>query len=183
MNYAEIKYCDIANGAGVRTTLFVSGCRHACPGCFNAVAWDFSAGKPFTAEVEDQIIESLSPAYISGLTLLGGEPMEPENQAALAPFLERVRAAYPAKSIWLYSGFTWEELHTPSSRGCTGHTERILSAIDVLVDGRFVEALKDISLRFKGSSNQRIIDVAASRSTGEVKLWQDDPVFSTHSWK
>ena len=182
MNYAEIKYCDIANGIGVRTTLFVSGCRHHCEGCFNPVQWDFAAGEPFTTEVEDQILESLEPVYVTGLTLLGGEPMEQENQAGLLPFLRRVKERFPEKGIWLYSGFTWEQLTQGPSRAYGELVPQILDLLDVLVDGPFVLDKKDISLRFRGSSNQRLIDVPASLAAGEVVLWQDEPVFASHSW-
>ena len=182
MNYAEIKYCDIANGVGVRTTLFVSGCRHACPGCFNAEAWDFAAGEPFTSDVENKILESLKTPYVSGLSVLGGEPLEPENQEALAPFLERVRKDDPNTSVWLWSGFTWEELMRHDSRANTLHLKRILSCLDVLVDGPFVESQKDAMLRFRGSANQRLIDVAASLKKGEPIPWEDQRIFSTHSW-
>ena len=182
MNIAEVKYCDIANGSGVRTTLFVSGCRHACPGCFNEVAWSFAAGRPFTPELEDEILASLEPAYIAGISVLGGEPMEPENQLGLVDFLERVRERFPDKSIWAYTGFTWEDLHDPASRACTEVTARILSVLDVLVDGPFVEELHDLRLRFRGSSNQRLIDVPASLAAGAPILWADDPAFATHSW-
>ena len=182
MNYAEIKYCDIANGVGVRTTLFVSGCRHHCEGCFNPVQWDFEAGEPFTPEVEDQILQSLEPAYITGLTLLGGEPMEQENQEALLPFLRRVRERFPNKSIWMYSGFTWEQLTQGPSRAFSERVPQILSMLDVLVDGPFVLPKKDISLRFRGSSNQRLIDVPASLAAGEVVPWEDEPIFASHSW-
>lgn len=182
MNYAEIKYCDIANGVGVRTTLFVSGCRHACPGCFNAQAWDFLAGSPFTPAVEDEIISSLETSYVNGLSILGGEPLEPENQEALAPFLERVRAREPKTSVWLWTGFTWEQLMDNSCRAHTKQLDRILSVLDVMVDGPFVEAQKDITLRFRGSANQRIIDVGASLRANEVVPWQDQKIFSTHSW-
>lgn len=181
MNYAEIKYCDIANGTGVRTSLFVSGCRHRCPYCFNEVAWDFSFGKPFSPSIEDALISSLEPAYISGLTVLGGEPLEPENQDALAPFLERVHDSYPHKDIWLYTGFSWEELTEGTGRARTRHITKILSLLDVMVDGRFIQAEKDITLRFRGSANQRIIDVPSSLKAGEVVLWKDDPLFATHA--
>ncbi len=180
MNYANIKYCDIANGVGVRTTLFVSGCRLHCPFCFNEEAWDFEAGEPFTREVEDRIIGSLRPAYVDGLTILGGEPMEPENQAGLVDFLERVRAEVPDKSIWLFSGHTWKQI-TEGAWHLDGLTDRILATLDVLVDGPFVQELYDISLRFHGSSNQRLIDVPVTLAKGEVALWSDDPVFSTHT--
>ncbi len=182
MNYAEIKECDIANGAGVRTSLFVSGCRHGCPGCFNEVAWSFAAGKPFTREVEDHIIDSLRTPYVDGLSLLGGEPLEPENQAVLAPFVERVRAEVPSKDIWLWTGFTWEDLMGGECRACTADLDRILSCLHVLVDGPFVEEQKDITLRFRGSANQRIIDVASSREAGTIVGWQDGPLFARNSW-
>jgi len=182
MNYAEIKYCDIANGVGVRTVLFVSGCRNGCEGCFNPLQWDFKAGEPFTSEVEDKILESLEPAYIAGLTLLGGEPMEPENQAGLLPFLNRVRERFPHKSIWLYTGFTWEALVEGPSRGHTEMIPELLGLLNVLVDGPFVLEQKDISLRFRGSSNQRLIDVPKSLAAGEVIWWEDEPVFASHSW-
>ncbi len=187
MNYAEIKYCDIANGAGVRTTLFVSGCRLHCPHCFNEVAWDFSAGQPFTREVEDKILESLGPAYVAGLSVLGGEPMEPENQEGLVGFLERVRDRYPregagAKTIWMYSGHTFEQLAPGGAWNLGEVTDRILDCLDVLVDGPFVQDEYDITLRFRGSANQRIIDVPATlESAGGVVPWQDDPAFTTHA--
>ena len=146
MNYGKIIQNDIANGPGVRVSLFVSGCRNHCPGCFNPAAWDFGYGAPFTTETEDRIIAALRPSWIQGLSILGGEPMEPENQEALIPFLERVRAELPDKDIWVYSGYTFETLSG----------SRILSLADVLVDGPFIEAEKDISLSFRGSRNQRI---------------------------
>jgi len=173
MNYGEIKNCDIANGEGVRVTLFVSGCTNRCPGCFQPQTWDFSYGQPFTAETEEKLLEMLAPAYINGLTLLGGDPFEPQNQRALLPFLRRVRERYPQKNIWAFSGFTWEELHTEGSHPRCEVTDEMLSYIDVLVDGRFVEELKDIRLRFRGSSNQRIIDVNRTREVGEIFLWDN----------
>ena len=182
MNYAEIKTFDIANGVGVRTSLFVSGCRHRCQGCFNSEAWDFKAGEPFTHETEDEILRSLEPNYVNGLSVLGGEPMEPENQAALAPFLERVRARYPNKTIWMWTGFTWEELTQQITRADTDVKWRVLNCLDVLVDGRFVEAQKDITLRFRGSANQRIIDVQRSIDENRVVEWQDVALYSTHGW-
>lgn len=158
MNYATIKNCDIANGEGVRVSLFVSGCTHRCKGCFNSEAWDFGYGEPFTKEVEDEIIEMLSPDYIRGLSLLGGEPFEVCNQAVLVTFLERVKKTYPQKDIWCYTGYTLEsDLQNVSSKVRTEYTDKMLSFIDVLVDGEFIEELKDISLAFRGSSNQRII--------------------------
>lgn len=182
MNYAEIKKCDIANGVGVRTSLFVSGCRHCCLGCFNAVAWDFAAGEPFAPEVEERVIDSLRVPYVDGLSLLGGEPLEPENQTVLAPFLERVREELPGKDIWLWTGFTWEELAQASCRAHTPNLARILSCLHVLVDGPFVEAQKDITLRFRGSANQRLIDVPASLVEGTVVPWSDESIFAKRSW-
>ena len=181
MNYSTIKFFDIANGEGVRTTLFVSGCRRGCPGCFNSEAWDFSAGKPFTREVEDEIIESLNASYIDGLTLLGGEPMEPENQIGLLPFLQRVRSRFPEKSIWCYTGELYENLLDSRSQYSCKETQEILSLVDILVDGPFEQDKHDITLRFKGSSNQRIIDLAKTRAEGELRLWEDDPTYATHS--
>lgn len=171
MNYGEIKNCDIANGIGVRVTLFVSGCTNRCEGCFQKQTWDFNYGKPFTRETEDKIIGMLAPGYINGLTLLGGEPFEPSNQRALLPFLKRVRETYPSKTIWAFSGCTYEELLDPSSSHHSEVTEEIFGLIDVLVDGRFIEAQKDISLVFRGSRNQRIIDVHATRKSGKIVLW------------
>lgn len=171
MNYAKINKCDIANGNGVRVTLFVSGCTHQCPGCFNREAWDFNYGEEFTEEIENEILEALAPDYIDGLTLLGGEPMEPKNQRVLVPFLKRVRKKYPKKSIWCFSGYTLDEELLKESRARCEVTDEMLSMIDVLVDGEFVEALKDISLRFRGSSNQRLIDLKPTLSSGKIVLW------------
>lgn len=183
MNYSEIKYCDIANGAGVRTTLFVSGCRHHCLGCFNPGTWVFEAGEPFTDEIADRLIESLEPDYIDGLTLLGGEPFEPENQPALLALLKRLREERAHKNVWAYSGFTWEQLVEGPSRAHTDDVLAMLSLIDVLVDGPFVLEQKDITLRFRGSANQRIIDVPRSLEAGHPMLWEDDPLFTTHTWE
>ena len=242
MNYAEIKYSDIANGEGVRTSLFVSGCRRGCPGCFNSGAWSFTAGEPFTQAVEDKIIASLDHPFCDGLTVLGGEPMEPENQRGLVDFLERVRERFPradavlpgedglastsaafgdeasasaapgegkaltvsgasgipaasgtsgapAKTIWCFTGDTLDEL-MPGGRHHTEVTDRLLACVDILVDGPWVEALHDITLRFRGSSNQRIIDLNATRTeaakqgcllSDAVVLWQDESVYATHS--
>ena len=180
VNYATIKYCDIANGTGVRTSLFVSGCRRHCPECFNAVAWDFGYGLPFDKAVRNEILGSLAPDYIDGLSLLGGEPFEPENQRALVPFLHEVRVLYPHKTIWCYTGNVYEtELLQPSHARCEV-TDEMLSLIDVLVDGEFIPAQHDISLRFRGSGNQRIIDLNATRAAGHTVLWQDDPLFADH---
>lgn len=171
MNYCNVKNCDIANGVGVRVSLFVSGCRNRCKNCFQPETWDFNYGKPFDAQTEEKLIKMLAPSYINGLTVLGGEPMEPENQRALLPFLKKVKAAYPQKTIWLYTGFTIEELRSPDCRAHTEYTEEILKLLTVLVDGRFVEEKKNISLRFRGSENQRLIDVAATLAAGSVTLW------------
>ncbi len=171
MNYADIKYCDVANGKGVRVSLFVSGCTHHCKGCFNEETWNFHYGKPFTEETEKQVLDYLDKSYIAGLSLLGGEPFEPENQRALLPFLKRLRQALPEKNVWAYSGFTYEDLLREGSHPHCEVTEELLSMVDVLVDGRFVEELKDISLRFRGSSNQRLIDLNATRQTGSVRLF------------
>ena len=172
MYYGEIKKFDIANGYGVRTTLFVSGCTNRCPGCFQPQTWDFEFGKPFTKIEEDDIIESLRPYYVNGLTLLGGEPFEPENQRALVPFMRRVKEQFPDKNIWCFTGFTLDgELLRDGSHPRCEVTDEMLSMIDVLVDGRFVLDLKDISLRFRGSSNQRLIDLKATLSAGEIIPW------------
>lgn len=170
MNYAKINKNDIANGIGIRVTLFVSGCTHYCKGCFNKEAWDFDFGQLFDEGVQNELLEALSPSYISGLTLLGGEPMEPQNQRCLVEFLEKVKKIYPQKTIWCYSGYTFEEL-TGESRARCEVTDEILSLVDILVDGEFQEELKDISLRFRGSSNQRIIDMNKTRKSGEIVLW------------
>ena len=174
MYYGAIKKCDIANGEGVRTVLFVSGCTNHCEECFQPQTWNFSYGKPFTPAVEEEIIESLKPYYINGLTLLGGEPFEPVNQRALVPFLHRVRQACPDKTIWCFSGFTLDgELWKDGSYPRCEVTDEMLSLIDVLVDGRYVKSLKDISLRFRGSSNQRIIDMKKTLAEGKIVLWND----------
>lgn len=173
MYYGEIKNCDIANGEGVRVTLFVSGCTNHCKNCFQPQTWDFTYGQPFTAETEEKLLDMLSPNYINGLTLLGGEPFEPENQQALVPFLHRVREQYPEKTIWGFTGFTLDQLLEEGSHPRCGVTDEMLSLLDVLVDGRFVEELKDITLRFRGSSNQRLIDLKASRAAGELCFLPD----------
>ena len=157
MNYANIKYCDIANGPGVRTTLFVSGCRVHCPGCFNEVAWDFCSGEAFDDAVAQRIWDSLEAPWVEGITVLGGEPFEPENQPAITKLLEEIRRTYQDKSIWCYSGYLFDKDMIPGGRIYTPYTDRMLSCIDVLVDGEFVQELKDISLQFRGSSNQRIL--------------------------
>lgn len=168
MYYGEIKNCDIANGAGVRVSLFVSGCRNCCEHCFQPQTWDFNYGKPFTLDTEEMILNMLEPSYIRGLTVLGGEPFEPENQRTLTEFIKKVKNRFPGKSIWAYTGFTLEELRDPDSRGCCEVTQELLGMIDVLVDGRFIEEKKDISLPFRGSSNQRLIDMKKTTETGEI---------------
>ena len=172
MYYGEIKNCDIANGQGVRVTLFVSGCTNRCKGCFQPQTWDFEYGKPFTAETEEYILKLLAPDYINGLTLLGGEPMEPQNQRVLLPFVKKVRETLPGKTVWCYSGFTYEELLTDGSHPRCEVTDEFLSHIDVLVDGKFVEELKDISLRFRGSSNQRLIDLIKTHGPEDIVFWE-----------
>lgn len=170
MNYGQIFLVDCANGPGCRTSLFVSGCTHHCKGCFQPETWDFSYGKPYTQKVEDYILETLQPEYIEGLTLLGGEPMEPANQEALIPLIRRVREL-EKKTIWVYSGYLYEQLADPSCARCrTAVTEEILNSIDILVDGPFIEEKKNISLHFRGSENQRIIDMRRTRSLGRVVL-------------
>lgn len=170
MHYSTIKDCDIANGIGVRITLFVSGCTNHCKNCFQPQTWDFDFGEPFTEETEGKLLELLKPDYINGLTLLGGEPMEPQNQRALVPFLKRVREAYPNKNVWCFTGFTYEVLKTDGSHPRCEVTDEMLSLIDVLVDGRYVDELKDLTLQFRGSSNQRLIDMVKTRENGEVTL-------------
>lgn len=171
MNYGDIYYCDIANGIGCRTSLFVSGCTHHCKGCFNECTWDFNYGKPYTKEVEDTIIESINHTYISGLSILGGEPMEPNNQKEIRKLIERVRTEVPEASIWIYSGYTWEELTDSDNRRChTKDTDIILSNINVLVDGEFILDKKDINLKFRGSTNQRIINVKQSLKQNKIIL-------------
>ena len=171
MNYAEIKKTDIANGEGVRVSLFVSGCRRHCKNCFNKVTWDFSYGKPFTQDVQNELLEALAPDYIAGLTVLGGDPMEPENQRALLPFVRRVREELPQKTIWCYTGYTYRDGAIEEEQANCEVTRQFISLLDVLVDGRFVEELKDIRLVFRGSSNQRVIDIKRSIESGSVVLY------------
>lgn len=173
MYYGEIKNCDIANGEGVRVTLFVSGCTNRCENCFQPQTWAFDYGQPFTEETEDQLLDLLKPDYITGLTLLGGEPFEPENQRRLVQLLRRVRRELPQKTIWSFTGFTYEELLRDGSHPRCEVTDEMLSLLDVLVDGRFVEELKDITLRFRGSSNQRLINLNETRRTGVMSLLPD----------
>ncbi|MBP3369063.1 MAG: anaerobic ribonucleoside-triphosphate reductase activating protein [Clostridia bacterium] len=173
MYYGEIKNCDIANGIGVRVTLFVSGCTNRCKGCFQPETWDFSYGNTYTKETEESLIELLRPSYITGLTLLGGEPFEPSNQRELVKLLRRVKSELPSKNVWAFSGFTLESLLEREPHPRCEVTDEMLSLIDVLVDGKFEEDKKDISLRFRGSSNQRIIDMNATREAGGIILWDE----------
>lgn len=168
MNYAGIKYCDIANGTGCRTVLFVSGCRNACKGCFQPQTWDFGYGEPFDEKVQKEVLDSLAPDYITGITLLGGEPFEPENQKELVPFMRKVVAQYPNKNVWAFTGYIYDKDLLAGGRRHTEDTDELLSMIDVLVDGPFVEELKDITLKFRGSSNQRILDLKETIRTGNI---------------
>ncbi len=170
MNYAAIKNCDIANGPGVRVSLFVSGCTHRCPGCFNEVAWDFNYGEPFTQDTIDTILNMLRPNHIKGLTLLGGEPFEPENQGDIVELLRQIKKELPDKSIWAFSGYLFDK---DILSGRLGDTREYLSYLDVLVDGPFIMEKKNLSLRFRGSENQRLIDIPASLDAGKIVLWQD----------
>ena len=172
MNYGEIKNFDIANGEGVRVSLFVSGCTHHCKNCFNKETWDFNYGKPFTEETEELLLRELEPDYIDGLSLLGGEPFEPQNQAVLLPFLRRVKERYPKKKIWCYTGYLYDRDLLGESRARCEYTDEMLSLIDIMVDGEFVQELYSITLQFRGSSNQRIIDVPKSLQAGEVVPYQ-----------
>lgn len=172
MHYGEIKKRDIANGWGVRVSLFVSGCRNACPNCFNRDTWDFKFGAPFTDSTVEEILEALEPDYINGFTILGGEPMEPENQEELLKLTARIKEEFPNKDIWCFTGFTYEELHSENCRANTEYLQPLLLNIDILVDGRYLEALKNISLQFRGSENQRVIDLNATREQGEIVIWE-----------
>ena len=172
MHYGELKKCDISNGIGVRVTLFVSGCTNHCPDCFQPQTWDFDYGKVFTDETKAVIFAELDKSYVNGLTVLGGEPFEPRNQRELLPLLREVREKYPDKTIWCFTGFRLEdELLREGSYPRCEVTDGMLACIDVLVDGRFVKELKDISLQLRGSRNQRVIDLNRTRETGTVTLW------------
>ena len=173
MNYATIKNCDIANGPGVRISLFVSGCTQRCKGCFNEVAWDFDYGQPFTQETAEEILNMLAPPHIAGITLLGGEPLEPQNQPALLDLLRQIKLKMPEKSIWAFSGYLFEKDILAGRLGPKEITQEFVSYLDVLVDGPFILEKKDLMLRFRGSSNQRLIDVIASLQTGTTVLWND----------
>ena len=173
MYFGTVKKNDIANGEGVRTSLFVSGCRNACPGCFNKETWAFNYGTAFTDAVMEDILESVRPAYVRGLTVLGGEPLEPENQRDLLPLLREFKRRYPDKSVWLYTGNLYEEITgaVGSFYKCLDITAELLSYVDILVDGRYEEEKKSLGLRFRGSSNQRVIDMNKTRKCGAVVIW------------
>ncbi len=173
MNYSEIKNCDIANGPGVRVTIFVSGCTHHCKGCFNEMTWDFQYGKPFTNETVSTIVQYLAPDYITGLTLLGGEPLEYINWQGLMPLLRAVKEKYPKKDIWCYTGYLFDRDILEQFCRQWDDMQEFLSYLDVIVDGEFILEQKDISLRFKGSKNQRIILVQESLRTGQIVLWDE----------
>ena len=174
MYYGALKHIDVANGPGVRVSLFVSGCRNHCKGCFQKETWNFLFGSEYTKATEEELLSALKPDYIKGLTILGGEPFEPENQHVILPLLEKVRALYPEKDIWIFSGYRLEdELMKEGVHPHTEDTEKILSLIDVLVDGRFIEEKKNLSLVFRGSENQRLIDMNKTRKEGKTVLWDE----------
>ena len=173
MNYATIKNCDIANGPGVRVSLFVSGCTHRCPECFNQEAWDFQYGQPFTEETEEMLLDMLKPEYIQGLTLLGGEPFDPRNQPAVVAFLRKVKSKYPKKSIWAFTGYILEGDLLSGRIGEPSLVKEYLSYLDVLVDGPYMKERKNLMLRFRGSDNQRLIDMPATLKSGKTVLWED----------
>lgn len=170
MNYADIKKYDVANGPGVRISLFVSGCSHFCKGCFNEIAWDYNYGKEFTDDTINEIVEFLDNPHIAGLTILGGEPMDPKNQDALVPLVKKVKELYPDKTIWCFTGYLFDKDLLENMYKENPSTKELLSRFDVMVDGEFVEELKNLNLKFKGSSNQRTIDVHASLKEGKVVL-------------
>ena len=168
MNYADIKKIDVANGEGVRVSVFVSGCNHHCKGCFNQCAWDFNYGKEFSEKEEQQIIEYMNHDYISGLSLLGGEPLEPRNQEGLLPLVKKVKKKFPNKNIWCYTGFDFEKDVVGKMAKDNETTRELLKYIDIIVDGKFEENKKDLKLQFRGSSNQKIVDVKKSLQTGQI---------------
>ena len=172
MNYGEIKTCDIANGEGVRVSLFVSGCTHHCKNCFNDVAWDFGYGKPFTEETEEMLLKALEPDFVDGLSLLGGEPFEPENQRALLPFLKKVRERFPKKNIWCYTGYLFDKDVLDKMCKESEVTKEIVSYLDIVVDGEFMIDRKNLKINFRGSDNQRIIDVKKTLDAGEIVHWE-----------
>lgn len=176
MNYADIKRCDVANGEGVRVSLFVSGCTHHCKECFNKEAWDFDYGKPFTDREIDLILDYLKPDYVAGLSLLGGEPLEPSNQEGLLPLLRRVHELYPEKNVWCYSGYLFDRDIVERMSKESEITRELLSYIDILVDGEFIQEQKNLKVNFRGSDNQRIIDVKKSLATGGIVHWEGEIV-------
>ena len=175
MNYATIKWTDIANGEGVRVSLFVSGCTHRCKNCFNQIAWDFNYGEVFDENIQNQILKELGSGYIAGLSLLGGEPLEPQNQLALYPFIKKVKEQHPEKSIWCYTGFVFDEKTgiLKETNKNTQVTKDLIALFDVLVDGPFIEEQKNIRLKFRGSENQRIIDVQKTLAAGDCVLYME----------
>lgn len=173
MNYSAIKKHDVANGIGVRVSLFVSGCTHHCKDCFNAETWDFNFGNPFGEEQTEEIIKALEPSYIKGFSLLGGEPFEPQNQRVLVSLLKKIKEKYPEKTVWCYSGYLLDEELLKDSRARCEVTDEMLSYIDILVDGEFVAEKKNLNIRFRGSENQRIIDMCATRKQGKVVLSEE----------
>ena len=170
MNYAGIKYCDIANGVGCRTVLFVSGCRNHCKDCFQPHTWDFNYGEAFDEKIQEEVLESLKPAYVQGITLLGGEPFEPENQVELVKFMRKVKAQYPNKDVWAFTGYIYDVDLVPGGRKYCEATDELLSMLDILVDGPFMAEQKDLTLKFRGSRNQRIIDMAETRKANQIVL-------------
>lgn len=170
MNYAGIKYCDIANGVGCRTVLFVSGCRNHCKDCFQPHTWDFNYGEAFDEKIQAEVLESLKPAYVKGITLLGGEPFEPENQVELVKFMRKVKAQYPNKDVWAFTGYIYDVDLVPGGRKYCEATDELLSMLDILVDGPFMAEQKDLTLKFRGSRNQRIIDMVETRKTNQIVL-------------
>lgn len=173
MNYAGIKYCDVANGIGCRTVLFVSGCRNHCKDCFQPHTWDFAYGAEFDETIQKEVLDSLKPTYIKGLTLLGGEPFEPENQIALLPFVRKVRELYPNKDIWAFTGYVYDVDLTENGKKHCEVTDELLSMIDVLVDGPFIAEQKNLMLKFRGSENQRVIDMQRTRNEGNIVLYME----------
>ena len=172
MNYAGIKYCDIANGIGCRTVLFVSGCRNHCKDCFQPHTWDFNYGMPFDTPIQQEVLDSMKPDYIQGLTLLGGEPFEPENQMELVKFVRKVKEQYPNKDIWAFTGYVYDKDLIKGGRKYCEATEELISCIDVLVDGPFISEERDLRLKFRGSRNQRVIDMKQTLKANEVILSQ-----------
>lgn len=173
MNYAGIKYCDIANGLGCRTVLFVSGCRNQCEGCFQPETWDFSYGEAFDEQTQNEILESLEPDHVRGITLLGGDPFEEENQKELVPFMQRLVEIYPKKDVWAYTGYVYDKDLVPGGSKYGACTDALLATIDILVDGPFVQAEKDITLKFRGSRNQRVIDLKKTIAEEKIILAMD----------